>query len=137
MFTTSWSMANRLFAIQYTPRAAGSVKQIHRENRGMMSMVVLVDWSMGLAVPSTSALILLVTIMDTTPSRAEMIGMSQRTKAEPTLSAFQNIKLGVWDRFTPRKVKSIWGIPARSGTAATILSWFRNTSWAICSCWFL
>ena len=43
MFSNSWSMANRLLAIQYTPRAAGRVKQIHRENRGMMIMVIRAD----------------------------------------------------------------------------------------------
>ncbi len=46
MLANSLSMANRLLPIQYTPRAAGRVKQIHRENRGMMIMVILADWSM-------------------------------------------------------------------------------------------
>ena len=95
MFSTSCSMANRLLAIQYTPRAAGRVKQIHRENRGMMNMVIRVDWSMVLWVPSTLALILLVTIIDTTPRAAEITGISQRPKAAPISSAFQNMKWGV------------------------------------------
>ena len=92
MFTTSCNMAKRLLAIQYTPRAAGRVKQIHRENRGMMTMVIMLDWSMVFWVCRTTALILLVRIMDTTPSRAEMTGMSHRPKAAPTSSARQNRK---------------------------------------------
>ena len=96
MLANSLSMANRLLPIQYTPRAAGRVKQIHKENRGMMIMVILADWSMvDFLVCSTLALMWLVTIIDTTPSAAEITGISHRPKAWPTFSCCQNRNWGV------------------------------------------
>ena len=54
-------------------------------------------------------------------STAEMMGMRNMPKATPMGSSdFQNMSWGVLDRFMPRKVKSILGIPARSGMAVTI-----------------
>ena len=91
MLANSLSMANRLLPIQYTPRAAGRVKQIHKENRGMMIMVIMVDF----LVCSTLALMWLVTIIDTTPSAAEITGISHRPKAWPTFSCCQNRNWGV------------------------------------------
>ena len=46
-------------------------------------------------LPLPFPLMWLVTIMDTTPRAAEITGISQRPKAAPISSAFQNMKWGV------------------------------------------
>ena len=91
---------NTLWEIQYTPRAAGSVKPIHKENRGIISIMLLfvaaaelLDWPFMLIFIVTNCM------------AAEMMGISSRPMAlqvMPSLSIPKPLE-GMEFRSTPRK----------------------------------
>ena len=100
----SCSMDSRLLAIQYTHRAAGMVKPIHREMRGetiiMLFMLALLAacWACLL-----TALVFMEMREKITLEPAEMTGRRNRPKPP---SIVQNWSLGIWDRsMRPRKSK--------------------------------
>ena len=90
-----------LWAIQYTPRAAGREKPIHRENRGIISSMLLLA-----AAAELLAWPFMLIFITRSCMAAEMMGISKRPTAPQVMPSLSIPKLlvGMELRSTPKKV---------------------------------
>jgi hypothetical protein len=114
---------------------AGMAKPIHREMRGLMSIMLLVVELVAWALCWLTALVFIEIKEKRKLVPAEMIGMRNRPTEPQLIPSAQNFQLGVLARLTPRKLKlRAFRLSLKAATAGldtTALKWRASRSAAV------